>query len=197
MPAASESAPEQPVSTSSSSQSRTVPPTPVSLQRLRTLAADPATADENGTPSPSVTRRPQSAFWTKFGVPDPNLPPKSKLSLNALLEEVTGGRSQEWINEGEIHLQGCFDWLLNDDKEVVEMLGYERRLIKHHHHNKEPWEFPMSLAHQAARQDPGMYLLVAAFLQNLSIVAVPYKGEGSFFVEYDLDDPTGNTRVTS
>ena len=146
---------------------------------------------------PSVARCPPSAFWTRFGVPDPNLPPKSKLSLDDLLEDVTGGRSQEWIDEGEIRLQRFFDWLLNDDKEVVGMLGYERCLMKHHYHNKEPWEFPMSLAHQAARQDPGMYLLVAAFLQSLSMVTVPYKGEGSHFVEHDLDDPSDNTCVAS
>ena len=48
---------------------------------------------------------------------------------------------------------------------------------------------------QAASQDPGLYLLAVACLQNLLVVAVPFKGEGSFFVEHDLDDRMGKTRV--
>lgn len=70
-----------------------------------------------------------------------------------VLEEVSGGRSQEWIDKTEIRLHGCLDWLVKDDKEFVEMLSYERQLIKHHN-NKEPWEFLMRLAHWAAGQDP-------------------------------------------
>ena len=196
---------DQPTGGSSSSQGRTVPPpTPVSLQRPRTLAAGPATANdegpiEDGTPSPSVPpcphRKEQAAFRTKFGITDPELSPKSSLLFDAILEEVTGGKGQEWINKKEIHLQGCFDWLLKDDKEVVDMLSYERKLIRYHNNGKEPYDFPLSLAHQAARQDPGMYLIAAACLGNSRVVAVPFRGEGSLFVELELDKYTGNTRV--
>ena len=196
---------EQPTGGSSRSQGRTVPlppPTPVSLPRRPTRTVDPATANdevpEDGTPSPSVVARPQRkeqvAFRSKFGIIDPELSPEFSLSLDDILEEVTGGRSQEWIDKEEVHLPSCFDWLLKDDKDIVEMLSYERQLIKHHS-NREPWESLMSLAHQAARQDPGMFLLAAACLRNPSVVAVPFKGEGSLFVEYDLDNPAGNMRV--
>ena len=53
----------------------------------------------------------------------------------------------------------------------------------------------MSLAHQAARQDPGVYLIAAACLGNSQVTAVPFQGEGSLFVELDLDDYTGNMRI--
>ena len=104
------------------------------------------------------------------------------------MEEVTGGRSQEWFDKKEIHLQGCFDWLLNDDKEVVEMLSYEWQLIKHHWLPqaptllKEPWLSPMFLAHQAARQDPGLYFIVAGCLESTMVASVPFKELGSLFV---------------
>ena len=103
------------------------------------------------------------------------------LSSYDVLEEATRGRSQEWFNKEEIHLQGCIDWLLKDDKEVVEMLSYERQLIMHHN-DREPWESPMSLAHQAARQDPGMFLIAGDCLESTLVVSVPYKDEGSLFV---------------
>ena len=72
------------------------------------------------------------------------------------------------------------------------MLSFEQRLIRHHNNGKEPWDGPMSLAHQAARQGPGMYLMAAACLENTLVVAVPFKGEGSFFVKLGLDDHAGN-----
>lgn len=71
------------------------------------------------------------------------------------------------------------------------MLDNERKLIKHHW-GKEQWESPTSLAHQAARQDPGMFLLAAVYLDNHLVVTVPFKREGSFFVELDLDNSTNN-----
>ena len=212
-----------------------VPPsTPVSLLRRRALTAFPATlagdkeVPEDGTPSPTITRRSQrkrneqdaafranfdtpsptitrrsqrmqneqaAEFRARFGITDPELSPGSRFSFDDALEEVTGGRAQEWKDKKEIGLQGCLDWLLKDDKEVVEMLSYERQLIKHHNGNKEPYEFPMSLAHQAARQDPGLYLIALACLGNSLVVSVPFKGEGSLFVELDLDDPAGNIRL--
>ena len=75
------------------------------------------------------------------------------------------------------------------------MLSHERELIRHHNNGKEPWDFPMSLAHQAARQDPGTYLIAAACLGGTQVIAVPFQGEGSLFIELDLDDYTGNMRV--
>lgn len=68
---------------------------------------------------------------------------------------MTGGSGQEWISKHEIHLQSCLDWLLKDDKEIVEMLIHERQLIDQHRH-KDACLSPMSLAHQAVRQDPGI-----------------------------------------
>ena len=61
--------------------------------------------------------------------------------------------------------------------------GHAQQLIRHHNNGKEPWDFPMSLAHQAARQDPGMYLIAVAFLGNSLVAAVPFLGEDSLFVE--------------
>lgn len=37
----------------------------------------------------------------------------------------------------------------NGDKEIVEMISYERKLICHHNNGKKPWDFPMSLTHHA------------------------------------------------
>ena len=76
------------------------------------------------------------------------------------------------------------------------MLSHERELIRHHNNGKEPWDFPMSLAHQAARQDPGMYLIAAACLGNSQVIAVPFQGDSSLFVELDLNDCTGNMRIS-
>ena len=176
------------------SQRRAVPPpTPVSLFRDRIRAADHTAGSdsdqEHGSPTLTVARRRrmvqssnsegyssnQVSIRSRFRITDPELPPSSSISLDSLLEEVTGGRSQEWISKEEIYLPRCFDLLLKDDQEVVEMLDYERKLIKHHG-GKELWESPTSLAHQAARQDPGMFLLAAACLDNHLVVAVPFKG---------------------
>ena len=88
----------------------------------------------------------QVSIRSRFRITDPELLPSSSISLDSLLEEVTGGRSQESISKEEIYLPSCFDWLLKDNQEVVEMLDYERKLIKHHGGN-EPWESPTSLAH--------------------------------------------------
>ena len=49
------------------------------------------------------------------------------------------------------------------------MLRYERLLIQHHHRNKQRRP-PMSLAYQAAKRDPGMYLIVLAGLKNPRVV---------------------------
>ena len=91
-------------------------------------------------------------------------------------------------------MTSCFDWLLKNDKEVVEMLDYEEKLIRHHY-GRESWESPTSLIYQAARQDPGMFLLAAAYLDHTMVVAVPFKGEGSFFVKLDLDNSTHNMHL--
>lgn len=77
---------------------------------------------------------------------------------------------------GEVtYLSNCFDWLIKDDQEVMETLDYERKLTKHYC-SIELWESPTYLAHQAARQGPGMSLLAAACLDNHLVVAVPFKG---------------------
>ena len=167
------------------------------------LSTDNDEGDRDCTPSPSVAPRPheqtddQASFRTKFGIADSDLlvVKGSRFTLNEMLNEVTGGRAQEWYKTGEMDLPSCFDWLLKDDKEVVDMLSFERRLIRHHNNSKEPWDFHMSLAHQAARQDPGVYLMAAACLESSLVVAVPFKGEGSFFIELSLDDHTGNMRI--
>ena len=185
-----------------------VPPlTLVSLSRNRIRAinhtAGGDSGKEQGSPTPTIARHRrivqssnsegyssnQASIRSKFRIIDPELPPSYSISLGKLLEEVTGGRSQDWISKEEIYLPSCFDWLLKDDQEVVEMLDYKRKLIKHHW-GKEPWESPTSLAHQAARPDPGMFLLAAVCLDNHLVVAVPFKREGSFFVELDLDNST-------
>ena len=180
------------------------PPTPAPAPRRRISAVDPETdnEEEDGRPPLATVvsrtqRKEQAAFRAKFGISDPELPPTAgAISLRGALEEVTGGRKKEWYQKKEIHLPGCLDWLLKDDKEVVEMLSHERRLINHHHcDDSEPWESPMSLAHQAARQDPGMYLIALSCLKTTSVVSVPFQNEGSLFVELDLDDPAGSTRV--
>ena len=153
---------------------------------------------EDGTLSLSVVARPQrkeqQAFRSKFGITNPELSPNFGFRFSKVLREVTGGRSQEWVDKKEIHLPSCFDWLLKDDKEVVAMLDYERQIIKHHK-GKDPHVYPISLAHQAANQDPGLFLLAAACLKNPWVVAVPFKGEGSLVVEYDLDNPAVNMCV--
>ena len=169
---------------------------PSSRRTEQAAAAPSSQRTEQAAAAPSSQPTEQAAaFRAKFGITDPELFPSSSFSFHDALEEVTGGRSQEWYDKKEIRLQGCLDWLLKDDQEVVEMLSYERQLIKHHNGNKDPWEFTMSLAHQAARQDPGMYLIAVACLKNSLVVSVPFKGEGSFFLELDLDHPAGNMRL--
>ena len=80
------------------------PPTPVSIPRHRELTADPASTgndegDRDGTPSPYIAPRPdQASFRTKFGITESDfkVAKGSRFTLDELLEEVTGGRSQEW-----------------------------------------------------------------------------------------------------
>ena len=170
----------------------TLAPAPVPRRRIPAASPETYNKEEDGT---RAQRKEQAAFRAKFGITDPELPDTAGvISMHSILEEMTGGRSEEWFDKEEIHLKGCLDWLLKDDKEVVEMLRYERLLIKHHHCNK-PRASPISLAHQAARQDPGIYLTVMAGLQNLRVVSVPFRDEGSLFVELDLDDPAGSMHL--
>ena len=61
---------------------------------------------------------------SKFGIADPEPSPKSSFPFDDILEGPAGGRSQNWVDKKEIHLQSCFGWLLKD---VVEMLSYERQ----------------------------------------------------------------------
>ena len=65
------------------------------------------------------------------------------------------------------------------------MLSYERQLVRHHN-DRGPRVSPMSLAHQAARR---------TCLETTLVVSVPFRDEGSLFVELDLDDPVGGMRV--
>ena len=109
----------------------------VAFLRRRIPAAEPETdnEEEDGTPPlatvmPRTQRKEQAEFRAKFGITDPELTPAARvISIHSILEEVTGGRSKEWFDKVEIYLQGCLDWLLKDDEEVVEMLRYERLLI--------------------------------------------------------------------
>ena len=73
---------------------------------------------EDGTPSPTAmlvsrTEREQQAtvtFRAKFGITDPELSHDAySLLFYDAPEEVTRGRSQEWFDEKEVHLQGCLD----------------------------------------------------------------------------------------
>ena len=55
-----------------------------------------------------------ASFRTKFGVTESDFKvvKRSGLTLDELLEEVTGGRSLERCNNVEFNSQNCFDWLL-------------------------------------------------------------------------------------
>ena len=75
-------------------------------------------------------------------------------SISELLEELSRGSGHRWAQTQEMCLQGCLDWLLRDDPEVVEMLRNERDMYRHHH-KRELWDTRMSLANQAAGQDLG------------------------------------------
>ena len=176
--------------------------------RIRTVDLIACSEEEHGSTSPATARRHrtvqhrtqstagdnQASVRSKFRITDSELPPSSSISFDDLLEEVMEGRSQEWISKEENYLPSCFDWLLKDDKEVMEMLDYEQKLIRHQY-GREPWESLIFLAHQAARQDPGMFLLAEACLDHTMVVAVPFKGEGSFFVELDIDNSMHNMRL--
>ena len=99
-----------------------------------------------------------------------------------------------WCDKKEFWNDGNLDWLLEDDPEVVEMLDYERKMLRHHS-VKELLEIPTSLAHQALRQDPALYMMIACCMKRHRIVATPFKGEGTIFGELDLDDPERAFRV--
>jgi hypothetical protein len=119
-------------------------------------------------------------------------------STAELLAELSGGSGRRWAQAQELRLQGSLDWLLKDDPEVVEMLRNERDMYNHHH-KQELWDPRMSLANQAARQDPGLYALVVACLGtgNHRLVTSPCKGEGSIVTEVLLDDPEGNLHIAA
>lgn len=102
----------------------------------------------------------------------------------------------QWGAKQEVWGDNTMDWLLRDNPVVVDMLEYERKMLRHHS-GKDLWEVPTSLAHQAVRQDPGLYMLVACCMGQHRIVATPFKGEGTIFVELDLDEPDGSPRVAT
>ena len=118
-------------------------------------------------------------------------------SIAELLKELSGGSGLRWEQTQEMYLQGGLNWLLRDDPEVVEMLRNERDM--YNHHKRELCDTGMSLANQAARQDPGLYALAVACLGtgNHRLVTSPCKGEGAIVAEVLLDDPEADIRIAT
>ena len=117
--------------------------------------------------------------------------------MDCTLQAMLGRMNYEqWGEKQEVWGDHAMDWLLRDNPVVVDMLEYERKMLRHHS-GKELWEVPTSLAHQAVRQDPDLYMLIACCMRRHHIVATPFKGKGTIFVELDLDEPDGSPRVAT
>ena len=162
----------------------TLPPTPYSPARRRQTGGE-----EDGTPSPR-------GATINLGLTERAQPPMA--SIAELLAELSGGSERQWTKSQEMSLQGGLDWLLRGDPEVVKMLRAERDMYDHHQ-KPELCDIRMSLASQAARQDPGLYALAVACLGtgNPRLVTSPCKGEGAIVAEVLLDDPVGNLRIAA
>ena len=94
----------------------------------------------------------------------------SSLVLGKPPEELMKAEARSGAKPG----RSTYQAVLTGFRKVVDMLNYERKLVRHHNNGKEPWYFHTSLEHQAARQD----LLATACLDNSQVVALLWRGGG-------------------